>query len=409
ELFGFTSKEDFINTHPSNFSPPTQPDGKDSFSASLEHIKTAIAKGIDFFAWVHKKADGTLFPAEVKLSRLPLGEGVVVQALVRDITERKQAEELFRSLAANSPVGVYIVQKGKFVYINQQFQRDIGYREDELLGMEAQSLVIPEDRETVRNNAIQMLKEKRIVPYEFRAIDKNGKIKWALESIASIQHQGNQAIIGSYQDITERKRAEEESKKYQTLFETSNDAIMMLDRDGKFFDGNKAAFELFGFTSKEDFIQIPPSELSPPTQPDGKDSFSASLEHIETALVKGSDSFEWVHKKKDRTLFSAEVRLSSLLLGEKTVLQALVRDITERRQAEEEREKLILELRASLEKVKTLGGLLPICAACKKIRDDKGYWNQIDSYIRDHSEAEFTHGICPECMKKLYPDFEIVE
>ena len=91
------------------------------------------------------------------------------------------------------------------------------------------------------------------------------------------------------------------------------------------------------------------------------------------------------------------------------VIQCNIRDITERKRAEKEREKLILELSASLEKVKLLRGLLPICASCKKIRDDKGYWNQIESYIRDHSEAEFSHGICPECMKKLYPDFKIVE
>jgi hypothetical protein len=57
--------------------------------------------------------------------------------------------------------------------------------------------------------------------------------------------------------------------------------------------------------------------------------------------------------------------------------------------------------------VKTLKGLLPICSACKKIRDDKGYWSQIDAYISKHSEAEFTHGICPECAKKLYPEFNI--
>jgi PleD family two-component response regulator len=63
------------------------------------------------------------------------------------------------------------------------------------------------------------------------------------------------------------------------------------------------------------------------------------------------------------------------------------------------------ELQAALAKVRTLSGLLPICASCKKIRDDKGYWNQIEAYISDHSEAEFSHSVCPECMNKLYPDF----
>jgi len=74
------------------------------------------------------------------------------------------------------------------------------------------------------------------------------------------------------------------------------------------------------------------------------------------------------------------------------------------KRAEEEREKLIHELQEALAKVRTLSGMLPICASCKKIRDDKGYWNQMEAYIRDHSEAEFSHSICPDCKKKLYGD-----
>ena len=70
-----------------------------------------------------------------------------------------------------------------------------------------------------------------------------------------------------------------------------------------------------------------------------------------------------------------------------------------------ERYKLMAELESSLREIKTLRGFLPICAACKKIRDDKGYWNQIETYISARSDAKFTHGICPACFKKLYPDY----
>lgn len=70
-----------------------------------------------------------------------------------------------------------------------------------------------------------------------------------------------------------------------------------------------------------------------------------------------------------------------------------------------ERRKLITELQDSIAKVKILSGLLPICSSCKKVRDDKGYWNQIESYISRHSEAEFSHGLCPDCLKKLYPEY----
>jgi PAS domain S-box-containing protein len=85
---------------------------------------------------------------------------------------------------------------------------------------------------------------------------------------------------------------------------------------------------------------------------------------------------------------------------------ANIRLYLELERTQEEREKLIRNLQEALVKVKTLSGLLPICSACKKIRDDKGYWRQLESYIRDHSEAEFSHGICPDCMRKLYPDFD---
>lgn len=67
------------------------------------------------------------------------------------------------------------------------------------------------------------------------------------------------------------------------------------------------------------------------------------------------------------------------------------------------------ELKKALENIKQLKGLLPICASCKKIRDDKGYWSAVESYIQKHSEAEFSHSICPECAKRLYPELKLYE
>jgi len=71
----------------------------------------------------------------------------------------------------------------------------------------------------------------------------------------------------------------------------------------------------------------------------------------------------------------------------------------------DKKHQIATELQQTLQHVKRLQGILPICANCKKIRDDKGYWNKIESYISEHSEADFSHGICPECVKKLYPDY----
>lgn len=88
------------------------------------------------------------------------------------------------------------------------------------------------------------------------------------------------------------------------------------------------------------------------------------------------------------------------LLG---VVQTL-QDITVLKQMEEEKERLNCELREALNEIKTLTGLIPICAACKKIRDDKGYWNQLENYLEEHSDAVFSHGLCPECFKEYFPE-----
>ncbi|MFC1934143.1 PAS domain S-box protein, partial [Chloroflexota bacterium] len=120
------------------------------------------------------------------------------------ITERKRAEELYRTLANSSPVGVYIVQDGNFKFVNPQLQVDTGYTEDELLDMDSLSIAHPEDRESVRENAVEMLKGNRLPPYKFRVIVKGGEIKWAMETVTSIQYKGRRATLGNFMDITKR-------------------------------------------------------------------------------------------------------------------------------------------------------------------------------------------------------------
>ena len=84
-------------------------------------------------------------------------------------------------------------------------------------------------------------------------------------------------------------------------------------------------------------------------------------------------------------------------------------NITRRKQLEQEQQTLIQKLQDALEKIKTLRGLIPICAACKNIRDDQGFWHHVEGYISKHSDAKFSHGVCPDCMKKLYPEVKLEE
>lgn len=201
-----------------------------------------------------------------------------------------------------------------------------------------------------------------------------------------------------------QKDLQRSEAKYHALFDSTPDAVMITDRNA-FLDCNVATLRMFGFSSTEEFVSRRPADVSPSQQPDGRDSIEASLGYIDKALAEGAVFFEWVHKKKDGTVFPAEVMLSRLIVEGRPVTQALVRDVSLRKRIEGEREQIINELQETLGHVKTLKGLFPICASCKKVRDDKGYWDQIESYLHKHTDADFTHSICPECREKLYPDF----
>ncbi len=184
--------------------------------------------------------------------------------------------------------------------------------------------------------------------------------------------------------------------KFRTLFENANDAIFLWKKD-KLVDCNARTLQMFQ-CSRDQIIGHSPYRLSPPLQPDGRDSKKKALAKIDAALAGKPQFFLWRHCLYDGTPFDAEVSLNSVKIGDELFLQAIVRDISERKQAEE-------ALQKSFEEIHTLRGIIPICANCKKIRDDQGYWNQVEVYLRDRTEARFSHGICPECMQKLYPDY----
>ena len=121
------------------------------------------------------------------------------------------------------------------------------------------------------------------------------------------------------------------------------------------------------------------------------------------------ERFETVRVRKDGSLVEVSLTISPVKDAEGKIVGAstVALDISKRKREEAEWLRLIHELTEALAHVKTLSGLLPICASCKKIRDDKGYWQQVETYIRDRSDADFTHGICPDCVKKLYPEYDL--
>lgn len=179
-----------------------------------------------------------------------------------------------------------------------------------------------------------------------------------------------------------------------------DNGLMVLDNEGLIRITNSALGRLFRLGERS-VIGRRPSEAM--TDAEG---FGLRLENL---LLQGElRNVEIDRQDADGT--SRSFSLASSMMhdrhGRRFAVVCVVRDITERKKEEKEREALIGQLQEALANVRQLSGMLPICSACKKIRDDQGYWQQIESYIRIHSEAEFTHSLCPDCYDKACADLE---
>ncbi|WP_155306256.1 PAS domain-containing protein [Desulfosarcina widdelii] len=188
-------------------------------------------------------------------------------------------------------------------------------------------------------------------------------------------------------------------KKLKGYFDHATDSIFIIDPDtDRILDCNIVAYEKLGY-SKEEMLQLTVGDLNKKVQ------LNERKKLFERQISGENICFETCHTRKDGSDFPVEVTSAMLVDEGKKVLQSIVRDISERREREEEREQLIAELKNALDEIKTLRGILPICSFCKKIRNDKGYWEQVEVYISKNSSADISHSICPECLKKEYPEF----
>lgn len=240
------------------------------------------------------------------------------------------------------------------------------------------------------------------------------------------------------------RKLEESQWRLSTIVESAADGILTTDERGVVESFNTAAVAMFGYRPGEvignHFVTLLPAKHETWKYEDG-DVFADVLLRNGLPETGGLASVEGL--RRNGSTFHMDLSVSTAILEDRLVYTLVLRDVTEREaaqtalreardrleirvaertadlqlanqklrlevdermRAQVEREKSIRELQDALSQIKTLKGLLPICAACKKIRDDKGYWNQIEVYIRDRSDAEFSHSICPECMARLYPE-----
>lgn len=355
----------------------------------------------------------------VSTTKVPLrdaqGKIMGLVGIGRDITERKRAEEAFRrervllrTVIDNLPDGIYAKDTySRKTLANLADLRTMGRQsEAEVLGKDDFDFFPKDVAEKFFADDQSVLKTgKPVVNREEYLIDAEGQKRWLLTSKLPLKDEGGRIIglVGIGRDITKRKIAEdalrESAEKFRFVFENAYDGMSVFEETAdrqlrKLVECNARYAEMSG-RSREELLQIGiTSNLARTLTVDERQS----LEH--GAVFSGS--FSW--NRPDGKENIIEYTAVPIKLQGKTFTIGIDRDVTERRRTEAEREKLIAELQSALSDVRTLSGLVPICANCKKIRDDKGYWTQLERYIQERSAARFSHGICPDCMKKLYPD-----
>jgi PAS domain S-box-containing protein len=341
------------------------------------------------------------------------GELVQIRGYVVDETERWLAEEAlrasearYRDLVDNAHDVIFTLSPaGNITSLNPAFEVLTGWERSEWQDKTFESILHPEDVSLGLKTFEQILGGEATSPFELRVRTKSGKLLIG-EFIAALQfHEGRLAgVLGIARDITARKEAEVALQRSElwlgTVFEASRDGIVVEYNEGIVY-ANKAFASAYGYDDSKELIGQHVSIVQAPEDNERMLEFGRKrLRGESTPAI-----YEFKGKRKDGSVVDLEASVATSTIDGKRYIITMIRDIADRKRAEEERTRLIVELKDALANVKTLSGLLPICSSCKNIRDDKGYWHRVEAYVQNHSDANFTHGICPDCAKKLYPEY----
>lgn len=276
-----------------------------------------------------------------------------ILGIVTDITEHKRAEEAvresnerFENLLKTTPDGVWIHRSARVEYINDTLVKMLGYdRPEEIIGREIYEFTTPEIALRLRTRVERVTSTTGAVNpvAEFTMQKRDGSLVPVEVAGSSFRQNDSTWVVAIIRDVTERKQTEtllrQREETFRELFEKSGDAILIIENE-TFIDCNQATVDMLGYSSKEDFLYLHPSKLSPPFQPDGKTSQSKADEMMQAAITNGTHRFEWDHVRKNGEVFPVEVLLTAISKDpQRRVIHTVWRDISERKKTEEELKK----------------------------------------------------------------------
>lgn len=330
-----------------------------------------------------------------RLADMNIESDLLRKGLENTIERFQESEKLFKILLKALPGGIFVHDlEGNNLLVNDMACHNSGYSKEELLNMSIMDIdpgLGPRESATPK---WQDLGEGESINFETTHMRKDGSTFPVEVHLNVTQLDGESILLSIIFDITERKRIEEAlNNAYNIINRSPAVAFLWRNAEGwpvEFVSGNVRG--LFGYSAEEFTsgkiaydVTVHPDDLERVTQEVTKNSEEGRehFTHKPYRIIAKDGETKWLD---DMTFIRRDEK------GDITHYEGIVLDISKRIRAEEE--------------VRTLQGILPICSHCKKIRDDKGYWNQIENYIHEHSEAVFSHSICPECLKKYYPEYD---
>jgi PAS domain S-box-containing protein len=304
---------------------------------------------------------------------------------------------------------VYVVDRDmRIQYANPAAEKMTGYSFDESIGLRCDRIFCERSGrcESGCPPMQAMLEQTPIFHREAETRHKSGDVRQTEISFSPFYDDGQ--CIGAViviKDISELKAAEEKIKRQNKFLIAVIDA---LPHPFTVIDAETYRVKLANYAAYQGDLpdHVTCHQLTHGSStPCSDDAHPCPFEKVkETGLPV---TVEHVHRDQHGRSRNFEVHGVPVFDDKGRIIQMIEYciDISERKQTAEQREQLIQELQNALNEVNTLSGLLPICSSCKKIRDDKGYWNNLEQYISRHSSVEFSHGICPDCAQTLYPEY----